>query len=150
MNCFINVYESISSVSLSELTKGKGRTQEERVLKSYTAQEFWRCFADGLNNSLVSSVAQAAKTWVYRQNLQRCPGLNLAVTKTVVDRKLSNKMRGSSIISAKQRQMISHPIPVHQVKFICEWPFMVCKVKHVETKKLTHHKLFKLIKGSLF
>ena len=69
--------------------------------------------------------------------------MNLAVTKTVVDRKLSNKMRGSSIISAKQRQMISHPIPVHQVKFICEWPFTVCKVKHVETKKLTHQKLFK-------
>ena len=62
MNCFVNVYESISSVSLSELTKGKGRTQEERVLKSYTEQEFWRCFADGLNQSLVSSVAQAAKT----------------------------------------------------------------------------------------
>ena len=62
LNCFINVYESISSVSHSEVTEGKGRTQEERVLKSYTEQEFWRCFADGLNNSLVSSVAQAAKT----------------------------------------------------------------------------------------
>ena len=61
LNGFVNVYESISSVSLSELTKGKGRTQEERVLRSYTEQEFWRCFADGLNHSLVSSVAQAAK-----------------------------------------------------------------------------------------
>ena len=58
----MTVYESISSVSLSELTKGKGRTQEERVLKSYTEQEFWRCFADVRNHSLVSSVGQAAKT----------------------------------------------------------------------------------------
>ena len=61
LNCFVDVYESISSVSLSEVTKGKGRTQEERVLRSYTEQEFWRCIADGLNHSLVSSVAQAAK-----------------------------------------------------------------------------------------
>ena len=46
LNCFINVYESISSVSLPEVTEGKGRTQKERVLKSYTEQGFRLCFRE--------------------------------------------------------------------------------------------------------